>query len=87
MPTKSRFSLTISSTIQIASIVLVCVIYTFLLMQSTNMDDKSSILHRHYTAEVESLIRNNNPQTLDELHSALLQMEFISDLDSAFVLD
>ena len=87
MPTKSRFSLTISSTIQIASIVLVCVIYTFLLMQSTNMDDKSSILHRHYTAEVESLIRNNNPQTLEELHSTLLQVEFISDVDSAFILD
>lgn len=87
MPTKSRFSLTVSSTIQIASIVLVCVIYTFLLMQSTNMDDKSSVLHKHYTAEVQTLIENDRPQTLEELHSTLLKMEFISETDSVFILD
>lgn len=87
MPTKSRFSLTTSSIIQISSIVLVCVIYTFLLMQSTNMDDKSSILHKHYTAEVAALIEKAKPQNIDDLHNALADMDFISESDSVFILD
>ena len=87
MPTKNRFSLTASSIIQISSIVLVCVIYTFLLMQSNNMDDKSTILHRHYTVEVNTLIENYNPQNIEDLYTTLSQMEFISPNDSVFILD
>ncbi len=87
MPTKNRFSLTASSIIQISSIVLVCVIYTFLLMQSNNMDDKSMILHRHYTSEVNTLIENEKPQNIDELYSTLSKIEFISSSDSVFILD
>lgn len=87
MPTKNRFSLTASSIIQISSIVLVCVIYTFLLMQSNNMDDKSMILHRHYTSEINTLIENEKPQNIEELYSTLSKIEFISSNDSVFILD
>ncbi len=86
-PKKSRFSLTTSSIIQISSIVLVCIIYTFLLMYSNNMDDKSVLLRKHYTNEITSLINNTQPQTRKELYDILKSIELMSDNDSVFIID
>ena len=84
---QTTFSLTGTSILQLSSLLLVSVIYTFLLLYSNNMQEKSNILKEHYTIEVQSMIENANPTNLDELKDLLSTMAFISDKDCVFLVD
>lgn len=79
----------LSSTLifQMSSLLLVCVLYTFLLLYSNNMEDKSKVLKEHYTYEVNSIVENNNPRTIDELKSLLNEMDLITAKDAVFLID
>ena len=85
----SKYGFKITSTLmfQTSSLVLVCILYTFLLLYSNNMEDKSTILREHYTYEVNYLIQASNPQNLEELEKVLNQIDFISPKDSVFIID
>ncbi len=84
---QTTFSLTGTSILQLSSLLLVSVIYTFLLLYSNNMQEKSNILKEHYTIEIKSMIENGNPTNLDDLKSILSTMSFISEKDCVFLLD
>lgn len=84
---QSNFSLTATSVMQISSLLLVSVIYTFLLLYSSNMQEKSDILKQHYTLEVNSIIGNTNPRNIDELKNVINDMELVSVKDAVFLIN
>lgn len=84
---QSNFSLTATSVMQISSLLLVSVIYTFLLLYSSNMQEKSNILKQHYTLEVNSIIENTNPKNIEELKKLINDMELVSAKDAVFLID
>lgn len=84
---QTTFSLTGTSIMQLSSLLLVSVIYTFLLLYSNSMQEKSNILKEHYTLEVQSMIENTNPQNLEELKNVFIDMSFISNNDTLFLID
>lgn len=84
---KYGFKLTSTLMFQTSSLVLVCILYTFLLLYSNNMEDKSTILREHYTYEVNYLIQASKPQNLEELEKVLNQIDFISSKDAVFIID
>lgn len=84
---QSNFSLTATSVLQISSLLLVSVIYTFLLLYSSNMQEKSDILKQHYTLEVNSIVENSNPRNIDELKNIINKMDLVSANDSVFLID
>ncbi len=84
---KTSFSLTGTSILQLSSLLLVSVVYTFLLLYSNSMQEKSTILKEHYTLEVQSMIENSKPENIDELKELLDEMTFISKEDAVFLID
>lgn len=84
---QTTFSLTGTSILQLSSLLLVSVIYTFLLLYSNNMQEKSSILKEHYTLEVKSMIENAKPRNIEDLKEVLSEMSFISTEDMVFLID
>ena len=84
---QSNFSLTATSVMQISSLLLVSVIYTFLLLYSSNMQEKSNILKQHYTLVVNSIIENANPKNIEELKKLINDMELVSAKDAVFLID
>ena len=84
---QTTFSLTGTSIMQLSSLLLVSVIYTFLLLYSNNMQEKSNILKEHYTIEVQSMIENAKPNNIDDLKNTLNTMSFISEKDCVFLID
>lgn len=83
---KAKFSLIATLILQLSSTLLVCVLYTFLLSYSNNMNDKSKVLAKHYEYEVNSIIENKDIRTVEELQRELGTMELISDKDSIFLI-
>ncbi|MBQ8298598.1 MAG: HAMP domain-containing protein [Clostridia bacterium] len=84
---QSNFSLTATSVMQISSLLLVSVIYTFLLLYSSNMQEKSDILKEHYTLEVNSIIENTKPRNINELKEVVNNMDLVSTKDAVFLID
>lgn len=84
---KSSFSLKTMLIVQITSLIFICVLYTFLLSYSSNMEDKSRILKEHYIYEVNSIIENYHPSTKDSLKQLLNNMDLISEKDTVFLID
>ena len=84
---QKTFSLTGTLVMQISSLLLVSVIYTFLLLYSNSLQEKSDILKEHYTLEVQSVIENAQPQNIEDLEKCLSTMKLISDNDTVFLLD
>lgn len=84
---KLSFNLTATLMFQTSSLVLVCLFYTFLLIYSNNMEDKSHLLKEHYSYEVYSLIETDSPNSLKELEDMLNDMELMSSNDAVFIID
>ena len=84
---KLSFNLTATLMFQTSSLVLVCLFYTFLLIYSNNMEDKSHLLKEHYSYEVYSLIETASPNSLKELEDMLNDMELMSSNDAVFIID
>ena len=89
MKKTNRISFNLTSTLmfQTSSLVLVCLFYTFLLIYSNNMEDKSNLLKNHYSYEVYSLIETTSPNSLKELENMLNDMELMSSNDAVFIID
>ena len=84
---QATFSLTGTSIMQLSSLLLVSVIYTFLLLYSNSMQEKSNILKEHYILEVNSIVENAAPKNIEKLKEILCNMSFISEKDTVFLLD
>lgn len=84
---KAKLSLTATLILQLSATLLVCVLYTFLLSYSNNMNDKSKVLAKHYQYEITSIMETKNIRNLEELQNELSQMQFISDKDGVFLID
>lgn len=84
---KAKLSLTATLILQLSATLLVCVLYTFLLSYSNNMNDKSKVLAKHYQYEITSIMGTKNIRNLEELQNELSQMQFISDKDGVFLID
>lgn len=82
----TKFSLTTSLIMQFVPLMLICIIYTYLITYSVNMDDKSSILKEHYTFAVKDLISNSSATTLLELQNDLNKINFINENDEVFLI-
>ena len=83
----SKFSLTTTLILQLSSMLLVCVFYTFLLSYSNNMDDKSQVLAKHYKYEIDALMKNNEINSIEALEQYLPSIAFISKNDWVFIID
>ncbi|MBQ9279589.1 MAG: HAMP domain-containing histidine kinase [Clostridia bacterium] len=84
---KAKFSLTATLILQLSSMLFVCVLYTFLLSYSNNLEDKAKVLSEHYRQEIQSVISYSNINSIDSLKEVLSNLEFISPNDAVFLID
>lgn len=84
---KSSISLTKTLIFQISSLLFVCMLCTFFLLYSNNMEEKSKILKEYYTYEVTTIVDNIESLDMSTLKQRLNQMEFISENDRVFLID
>ena len=83
----TRISLTPSIMFQIVPVAIICILYTFLLSYSSSLEDKSSVLQKHYITTIAEDIEERNISSIDELMNYLNRLHFISDNDKAFLID
>lgn len=84
---RSRISLLYTLIIQISSLIILCTLYTFLLLYSNNLEEKSNVLKEYYTYEVNAIVEKTNPNTIQELIPELERMTMFSNEDSIFLID
>ena len=72
---------------QFVPLMLICIIYTYLITYSINMEDKSDILKEHYLFAVNDLMADSYPKTMTELQNNLNKINFINENDEVFLID
>lgn len=82
-----KLSLSTSLFMQFFPIMIICILYTYLITYSINMDDKSSILKEHYTYAINDLFESASISSEEELIQHLNKINFINKNDAVFYIN
>ena len=84
---KGRLTLTPSIIFQVTPIAVICVIFTFFLSYSNNLNDKSIIAQKHYDSTINELLSKSHPTSISELEDVLVDTSMLYETDKISLMD
>ena len=84
---KGKLKLTPSILFQIMPVAIICIMYTFFLSYSNNLDDKSELARKHYTSTIMKEIQEDSCDSIKDLENVLANVPTLYINDTISLLD
>ncbi len=84
---RGKLHLTPSIMFQVMPIAIICIMYTFFLSYSNNLETKSTIMQKHYISTITQNVIDDECQTITDLEKALASTRLLQNSDVISLVD